>query len=74
MEEITDSIVAAVKKHTSNKVVIEDRHLVIDVMNAEKKNPSLVEAIVSAGGHIQFVQGLSPTLEDVYLKIVRETT
>jgi ABC-2 type transport system ATP-binding protein len=42
-------------------------------MDAQKENPGLVEAIVAAGGHIQFVEGLSPTLEDVYLKIVRET-
>ncbi len=72
LQEVNDSIVEAVQKQTANKVAVEDHRLVIDVMNAEQENPGLVEAIVSAGGRIQFVQGLSPTLEDVYLKIVRE--
>jgi ABC-2 type transport system ATP-binding protein len=72
LQEVNDSIVEAVKKQTANKVVAEDHRLVIDVMNAEQENPGLVETIVSAGGRVQFVQELSPTLEDVYLKIVRE--
>jgi ABC-2 type transport system ATP-binding protein len=72
LEEVNDSIVEAVKKQTPNKVVVEDHRLVIDVMNAEQENPALVQAIVAAGGRVQFVQGLNPTLEDVYLKIVRE--
>jgi ABC-2 type transport system ATP-binding protein len=71
--EMNDSIVTAVKNHSPGKVVVEDHRLVIDVMDAQKENPGLVAAIVAAGGHIQFVEGLSPTLEDVYLKIVRET-
>jgi ABC-2 type transport system ATP-binding protein len=73
LQEINDSIVEAVKKQTPNKVVVEDHRLVIDVMNAEQENPALVKTIVAVGGQIQFVEGLNPTLEDVYLKIVRET-
>ncbi len=72
LQEVSDAIVEAVRRMTPNRVVVEDHRLVIDVMNAEKENPALVQAIVAAGGHIQFVQGLNPTLEDVYLKIVRE--
>jgi ABC-2 type transport system ATP-binding protein len=72
LQEVSDSIVEAVQKQTSGKVVVEDNRLVIDVMNAEQENPGLVKTIVAAGGHIQFVQGLNPTLEDVYLQIVRE--
>jgi ABC-2 type transport system ATP-binding protein len=53
-------------------VVVEDHRLVIDVKNAEQENPGLVQAIVAAGGRIQLVQEFSPSLEDVYLKIVRE--
>jgi ABC-2 type transport system ATP-binding protein len=73
LEEVSDMIVAAVKQHTSGKVVVEDHRLVIDVKNAGQENPGLVQAIVAAGGRIQFVQEFSPTLEDVYLKTVRET-
>ena len=72
LPEITDSIVAAVQQETRNKVVVGDHRLVIDVMDPEKENPYLVQAIVAAGGRVQFVRELSPTLEDVYLQIVRE--
>jgi ABC-2 type transport system ATP-binding protein len=72
LQEVTDSIVVAVKSQTSNKVVVKDHRLVIDVKNAEQENPGLVQAIVAAGGRVQYVQELAPTLEDVYLQIVRE--
>jgi ABC-2 type transport system ATP-binding protein len=72
LEEVNDRIVAAVKHHTPGKVVVEDHRLVIDVQNAGQENPGLVQAIVAAGGRIQFVQEFSPSLEDVYLKTVRE--
>ena len=42
-----------------------------EVMNPQKENPIIVEAIVDAGGHVQYVTRLSPTLEDAYLKFVR---
>ncbi len=74
LKEVNDSIVEAVKQQTPNKVVAEDHRLVIDVMDAEKENPALVQAIVAAGGRVQYVQELAPTLEDVYLQIVKENT
>jgi ABC-2 type transport system ATP-binding protein len=72
LQEITDPIVAAIQKQTRNKVVVGDHRLVIDVMDPEKENPDLVQAIVAAGGRVQFVRELAPTLEDVYLQIVKE--
>ena len=72
LQEINDSIVAAVQEQAQNKVVAVDHRLVIDVTDPEKENPDLVQAIVAAGGRVQFVQELAPTLEDVYLRIVRE--
>ena len=74
LAEVTESIVAAAQNQTQNKVVVEDHRLVIGVMDPEKENPGLVQAIVAAGGRVQFVQVLAPTLEDVYLQIVRENT
>ena len=72
LEEVTGSIVSAVQRQTPNRVVVRDHRLVIDVKDAGKENPDLVQAIVAAGGRVQYVQELSPTLEDVYLQIVRE--
>jgi ABC-2 type transport system ATP-binding protein len=40
--------------------------------NPEKDNPQLVRAVVKAGGDVQFVTELRSSLEDVYLKLIRE--
>jgi ABC-2 type transport system ATP-binding protein len=36
------------------------------------ENPAIVDAIVAAGGRVQFVTEVLPSLEDVYLRLVRE--
>lgn len=72
LAQVNDAIVSAVKKLTSHKVEVSDNKLIIDVGNTDEDNPAIIEAIVSAGGRIQLVTELSPTLEDVYLKMVKE--
>jgi len=74
LEKVNDFIVDAVKSQTSRNALIDGNRLIIDVASGEKENPKFIEAIVSAGGHIQYVSELSPSLEDIYLKIVREAT
>jgi ABC-2 type transport system ATP-binding protein len=49
-----------------------DGKLILDMENPERENPELVRAIVAAGGNIQYVTELRSTLEDVYLKLIRE--
>ncbi len=73
LEEVNDPIVNAVKKLTPNNITIEGNKLILDVANAKEENPDLVQAIVLAGGKVQFVAELRSSLEDVYLKIVSET-
>jgi ABC-2 type transport system ATP-binding protein len=72
LEKVNDFIVDAVKSQTSRNALIEGNRLIIDVASGEKENPKFIEAIVSAGGHIQYVTQLSPSLEDIYLKVVKE--
>ncbi len=72
LERVNDSIVSAVTGIGLQKVTVDGNDLVIEVNDPEKQNPVIVRAIVSAGGNIQFVNDLRPTLEDVYLKLVRE--
>jgi ABC-2 type transport system ATP-binding protein len=72
LAQVNDAIVSAVKKVTSHKVEVSDNKLIIDGGNIGTDNPAIIEAIISAGGRIQLVTELSPTLEDVYLKIVKE--
>jgi ABC-2 type transport system ATP-binding protein len=72
LEKVNDFIVDAVKSQTSRNALIDGNRLIIDVASGEKENPKFIEAIVSAGGRIQYVTQLSPSLEDIYLKVVRE--
>ena len=72
LEKVNDFIVDAVKSQTSRNALIDGNRLIIDVASGEKENPKFIEAIVSAGEHIQYVTQLSPSLEDIYLKVVRE--
>ncbi len=53
---------------------VSDNKLILDMDDPEHDNPELVRAIVSAGGNIQYVTELRSTLEDVYLKLIREVT
>lgn len=73
LEHVNDSIVQAVKKLTARNVSANSisNKLVIDVLDAKAENPKFIEAIVSAGGRIQYVTELSPSLEDIYLKTVK---
>ena len=69
--QVNEAIVAALARTGFEKVTIEGNNLVIDVKDPEKENPGIVETIIKAGGGVQFVNDLRPTLEDVYLKLVR---
>ena len=44
-----------------------------DVVDPENENWTVVEAIVLAGGHVNLVNVVGSSLEDVYLKLVRES-
>lgn len=72
LERVNDAIVAAVTGLGFEKVTVDGNNLVIEVNNPEKQNPGIVKAITMVGGHIQFVNDLRPSLEDVYLNLVRE--
>jgi len=71
LEEVTDHILAALKEGPARPVVREGNRLIFDVVDPERENPAIVEALVRAGGRVQFVSRLSPTLEEVYLRHVR---
>jgi ABC-2 type transport system ATP-binding protein len=71
VEKISDAIIAAVKKLGLKNVEVEGNKLIIDVSNPEKENPDIVEAIVAAGGRVESISGMRPSLEDIYLKLVR---
>ena len=73
LRAINDAILDALKKLTLGKMTRDDNRLTIDVVNPKEENPAIVRAIVEAGGDVESLSVLSSTLEDIYLKLVRES-
>ncbi|HLN89677.1 MAG TPA: ABC transporter ATP-binding protein [Candidatus Binatia bacterium] len=75
LDRVTDAIVATVRKLGAVKNVrTSENKLILDIDNPEIDNPEVVRAIVQEGGNIQYVTELRSTLEDVYLKLIREAS
>ncbi len=75
LQVASDEVVAAVKNLNFVKSArLMDNKLILEMDNPEKDNPELVRTLVAAGGKIQYITELKSTLEDVYLKLIREAT
>ena len=72
LEQVSDLILAALKKVTVRNISVDGNKLSIDVVDPDKENGTFVDAIVRAGGHIQSVNVVGSTLEDAYLNLVRK--
>ena len=70
---VTDAIVAAAKQAGYPDVAVDGNTITVPVVKPERDNPGLVQAIVAAGGEVQFVTGIVPTLEEAYLKLLGST-
>lgn len=71
LESVNDAVVAAVKKLGSWQTEVTGNKLIVSVSNLEHHIPDIVDAVDKAGGRVQSVTQIPPTLEDVYLKLVR---
>lgn len=71
LSAVTEAVVAAVKRLGQPGVAVEGDSLIVGVVNPAEEIPSIVEAVVAAGGRVQGVSELLATLEDVYLRMVR---
>ena len=75
LNTVTETVVEVVRKLGFVKNVrTSENKLIIDIDDPERDNPEVVRAIVGAGGNIQYVTELRSTLEDVYLKLIREAS
>ena len=72
LRHVNDAILGAVRKLSLGSMTREDDKLTIDVVDPEEENPAIVKAIVEAGGDVESLSVLGSTLEDAYLKLVRE--
>jgi ABC-2 type transport system ATP-binding protein len=73
LAQINEALVSELRKRIPNKIEVADNKLIIDVTDPDKENPAIITAVASAGGQVREVTQIVPTLEDVYLQIVKET-
>jgi ABC-2 type transport system ATP-binding protein len=74
LEQVNDKILGALKKLTLKNLTVEGNKITFDVVEPDKENWVALEAIVLAGGHVNTVNVVGSSLENVYLKLVREST
>jgi ABC-2 type transport system ATP-binding protein len=73
LENVSQAIVSVVKKvWTGNVEEDVGNKLILSLGNPHKEIPDVVTAIGAAGGRIQSVMEVRSTLEEVYLKLVKE--
>lgn len=68
---VDDNMVSAVKELGVKSVETLENQMMVGVSDPDKENPDIVEAIIRAGGRVRLVTEIRPSLEDVYLKLVR---
>jgi ABC-2 type transport system ATP-binding protein len=72
LRRVNDAILDALKRIPVRNLTREDGELTVEVVDPEEENPAMVHAIDAAGGDIVSVSVVGSTLEDAYLKLVRE--
>jgi ABC-2 type transport system ATP-binding protein len=71
LEQVNDAVLNALKKLSLRNLTVDGNKLTFDVVDPDKENSPVVEALVLAGGHVREINVVSSTLEDTYLKLVR---
>ncbi len=72
VENINESIVNAVKLEHPLNIEINGDKMMIEMKDPDRDTPSIVSSITAAGGRIKSVSETRASLEDVYLKLVKE--
>ncbi len=73
VEQVNDQILEAVRKLDPKDIIVEANRIILTLVDPLKENPDVIQAIVSAGGRIQYVTQLNPGLEETYLRVIQET-
>jgi ABC-2 type transport system ATP-binding protein len=71
VDAVTDNILKSIKSLGFEQISVDNNKMTIDVNDPRKDNPSIIRAIQDAGGLVQSITELLPSLEDIYLKKVR---
>ena len=73
VEQVTDPILGAIRGLNPKELSVEGNKIILALADPEKENPEFVQAVLSAGGRIQYVTPLTAGLEETYLKVIEET-
>ncbi len=71
VDAVTDNILKSIKSLGFEKIEVDNNKITIDVNDPRKDNSPITRAILDAGGQIQTISELVPSLEDIYLKEIR---
>lgn len=73
VERLSDDLLARVRARLApRRVEVSGDALVVEVRDPAVDNPEIAEAVIASGGRLRELAPLSPSLEDVYLRLVRE--
>lgn len=72
VRQVNDAILESLKRLQIKNLVRESNKLTVDVEYPEEENPDIVSAVAAAGGRIESVTVIGSSLEDAYVKLVRE--
>ncbi len=72
LRQVNEAILDSLRKLKVKNLVRESNKLTFDVTNPAEQNPDIINAIVSSGGRIETVTVTTSSLEEAYLKLVRE--
>jgi ABC-2 type transport system ATP-binding protein len=72
LDRASDELAAAVRAKLGRQVRVSGDQLIVGVEDPDRENPEIAAAVVGAGGRIRELSQLSPSLEDVYLKLIHE--
>jgi|SRR5580658_427320 ABC-2 type transport system ATP-binding protein len=73
LERASEQLAGAVRaKLGDRRVEVSGDQLIVGVEDPDRENPEIAEAVIAAGGRIRQLTQLTPSLEEVYLKLVHE--
>ncbi len=73
LERVDERILEAVRGLNPKEFSVEEHRIILVVPDPLKQNPDFIQGIVAAGGRIQYVTQLTPTLEETYIKVIQAT-
>ena len=72
LSQITEAVSIALKKLDLKGYTVKDSKISFDISDPDGENWPVINAIAAAGGHIRTVSVAGSTLEETYLKLVRQ--